>query len=309
MTISKPKFWDKKIGYLSYLLFPFSLTYIFLNFLKKKLTIANRFKIPIICIGNIYVGGTGKTPTSILLANELTKIGRQTVILKKFYKSHADEYKLINNNFKNLITSNNRVDGLKEAEKSKFDVVILDDGLQDYSIGKDLNIICFNQNQLIGNGLVMPSGPLRENLSALKKAQIIIINGYKDKNFEKKILDINNKLEIFYSSYKPMNLEEFKNRKLLAIAGIGNPENFFKLIEENNLKIEKRLVFPDHHIFSEKEIRNIINNAEENNYQIIMTEKDYYKINHYNFKMIKYLRVSLDIVEKEKLLNRVNTFI
>lgn len=307
IKINKPKFWDRKIGLISILFFPLTLIVIFFTFLKKKITKTRGFKIPVICVGNIYLGGTGKTPTSILLANELSKLGKKPLILRKYYKNHNDEYSLIKNYFKNLIISKNRIEGLKEAEKSNFDIVILDDGLQDYKIKKNLSIVCFNNNQLIGNGMVLPSGPLRENLSILKNVEIVIINGSKNINFENKILNINKKLEIFYSFYKPINLDQFKNKKLLALAAIGNPENFFQLVEKNNLKIFKKKIFPDHYQFSKAEIQNILREAEMENYQVIMTEKDYYKINHYKLKKINYLRVSLEIYNKEKLLKKINS--
>ena len=307
IKINKPKFWDRKIGLISILFFPLSLIVIFFTFLKKKITKTRGFKIPVICVGNIYLGGTGKTPTSILLANELSKLGKKPLILRKYYKNHNDEYSLIKNYFKNLIISKNRIEGLKEAEKSNFDIVILDDGLQDYKIKKNLSIVCFNNNQLIGNGMVLPSGPLRENLSILKNVEIVIINGSKNINFENKILNINKKLEIFYSFYKPTNLDQFKNKKLLALAAIGNPENFFQLVEKNNLKIFKKKIFPDHYQFSKAEMQNILREAEMKNYQVIMTEKDYYKINHYKLKKINYLKVSLEIYNKEKLLKKINS--
>ena len=307
IKINKPKFWDRKIGLISILFFPLSLIVIFFTFLKKKITKTRGFKIPVICVGNIYLGGTGKTPTSILLANELSKLGKKPLILRKYYKNHNDEYSLIKNYFKNLIISKNRIEGLKEAEKSNFDIVILDDGLQDYKIKKNLSIVCFNNNQLIGNGMVLPSGPLRENLSILKNVEIVIINGSKNINFENKILNINKKLEIFYSFYKPINLDQFKNKKLLALAAIGNPENFFQLVEKNNLKIFKKKIFPDHYQFSKAEMQNILREAEMKNYQVIMTEKDYYKINHYKLKKINYLKVSLEIYNKEKLLKKINS--
>jgi tetraacyldisaccharide 4'-kinase len=307
IKINKPKFWDRKIGLISILFFPLTLIVIFFTFLKKKITKTRGFKIPVICVGNIYLGGTGKTPTSILLANELSKLGKKPLILRKYYKNHNDEYSLIKNYFKNLIISKNRIEGLKEAEKSNFDIVILDDGLQDYKIKKNLSIVCFNNNQLIGNGMVLPSGPLRENLSILKNVEIVIINGNKNINFENKILNINKKLEIFYSFYKPINLDQFKNKKLLALAAIGNPENFFQLVEKNNLKIFKKKIFPDHYQFSKAEMQNILREAEMENYQVIMTEKDYYKINHYKLKKINYLRVSLEIYNKEKLFKKINS--
>ena len=278
MTLIKPKFWDEKIGFISIILIPFALIFLAIIFFKKKLTKPKQFKIPIICVGNIYVGGTGKTPTSIFLANEISRSGKKTTILRKYYKSHKDEHELIKKNFNNLLLNTSRINGLKHAENSNFDIAILDDGLQDHRIKKDFSIVCFNEKQLIGNGLIFPSGPLRESLQSLKKTDIVIINGDKNKKFEDKILNINKNLSIFYSLYKPVNLDEFKNKKLMAVAGIGNPNNFFQLLEENNLLIEKKLIFPDHYSFSENEIQKIINDANKKNYQIIMTEKDYYKI-------------------------------
>lgn len=305
--MNKPKFWDEKINYIAIVLSPLSFIFSFLVFVKKKITKATSFKIPIICIGNIYIGGTGKTPVSIFLANELASLGKKPVIIRKFYKNHRDEYNLIRNSFKNLLIGKNRIESIRKAETSNYNIALLDDGLQDYKIKKDLNIVCFNNYQLIGNGLVLPSGPLRENLSALKNFHIVIINGKKNKQFEEKILKINDKLDIFYSYYMPQNLDQFKNKKLLAIAGIGNPENFFQLIENNKLNIEKKLIYPDHYVFSESEIKNIIKDAEINNYQIIMTEKDYFKINHFNINKINYLKVSLELEKKEMLLNRVRS--
>ena len=173
MKILKPKFWSEKISLFSIILFPFSAILIFYILLKKRFLKVKRFEIPIICVGNIYLGGTGKTPTSILLATELSKLGKNPVILRKYYKNHNDEYSLIKKKFKNLILSKNRTDGIREAEISNFDSIILDDGLQDYGIKKNLNIVCFNNNQLIGNGMVLPAGPLRENLVALKNTQIV----------------------------------------------------------------------------------------------------------------------------------------
>ena len=302
----KPKFWDNKIGMLAVILFPLSLLYNLIIFLKKKIVSVKKFKIPIICVGNIYIGGTGKTPISIFLANEIAELNKKSVILRKYYKNHQDEYELIRNNINNLIVNRSRVKGLLEAEKSNFDIVILDDGLQDYKIKKDFSIVCFNQNQLIGNGLILPSGPLRESLNALKDVDVIIINGEKNIFFEKKLLNINKNLDIYYSSYKPINIEEFKDKELLAIAGIGNPENFFQLLEKNGLKIKKKLVYPDHYIFSIREIENIIATAEKENYKIIMTEKDYFKVKYFKSNKINYLKTILNIENQEKLIAKIN---
>ena len=304
MQLNKPKFWDKK-SFLTYFLFPFSVLVMLFVYFKKKTTKSLKFNIPIICVGNIYVGGTGKTPTSIYLAKALSKIGRNPVILRKYYKNHIDEHEILQKNFDNVIINTDRTKGILEAINRKHDSVILDDGFQDYKIKKDLNIICFNQIQLLGNGFVLPAGPLRDNLNSLKKANLILINGKKDKKFEEKLSCINDSLKIFYSKYVPTNLDRFKNKKLLAIAGIGNPENFFKLLSENNLDLRESIVFPDHYKFKEEEISKIIKSAHQNNMHIITTEKDYYKIKKFNIKNIEYLKINLEIADKEKFLQKI----
>ena len=307
INLIKPKFWSKKISLVSLILLPISLLYFIIIFFKKSFTKVKKFKIPIVCVGNIYIGGTGKTPTTIHIAKELSKIKMKPAILRKFYEKHNDEYNLIKSEFKHLILNKNRIDALKSLEGSDFDIVILDDGLQDYRIKIDLKIVCFNHNQLIGNGFVLPSGPLREGLGALKNAGVVLINGDEDIEFEKKILNINDNLEIFYSSYEPINLNEFKNKKLFAIAGIANPENFFQILEKNNLEVEKKFIFPDHYKFSSNEMMEIIGEAERKNCQIIMTEKDYFKINHFNLDKVKYLKVTLKIYNQDKFLNKIKS--
>ena len=306
MKLNKPKFWDTKLSLFAILLIPFSLVFISIIYLKKKFTHVLKFNIPIICVGNIYIGGTGKTPTSIFIANELSGLGKKPVILRKFYKNHIDEHNLIKGNFENLILKNNRISGILDAVEMNYDTVILDDGFQDYKIKKNLNIICFSQKQLIGNGLVLPSGPLRENLNALKDANIILINGTKNTIFENKILNINQNLKIFYANYKPVNIERFKNRKFIALAAIGNPSNFFDLLDKHEINIIQKLIYPDHYKFSKKEISKIIDEANENKAGIIITEKDYFKVKEFKFNNIEYLKVLLEISEKEKFLKLIS---
>lgn len=308
MKLDKPKFWDYKYNFLTIILLPISYLVLVFIFLKKKLKKEIKFKIPVICIGNIYIGGTGKTPTSVFLAKELNKLGKKTAIVRKFYKNHKDEHKLIKNSFKDLILTKKRSQGIIEAEKN-YNIVILDDGFQEYKIFKNLNIICFNSNQLAGNEYVLPAGPLRESLDNLTRAQIILINGSNNKKFEDKLLSYNKNLSIFYSNYKPKNLEQFKNKRLLAFAGIGSPNNFFKLLNHYGLKIEKQLVFPDHYVFSPNEVSRIVEEAKNRNLEIITTEKDYYKIEDYGIKEIQYLKVDLEINDKEKLLKEIQKYL
>ncbi len=306
MRINKPKFWDQKISLFSLILFPFTILVKLIIVFKKRLIKGKEFSLPVICIGNIYLGGTGKTPTAILIANELVKIGKKPCIVRKYYADQEDEYNLIRKHYKYLSINLKRSEAILDAKNKSHDSVILDDGFQDYEIIKDFNIICFNQNQLIGNGMVIPSGPLRESLDALQNAQVVIINGEKSLEFEQKILQYNKNLNIFYSNYFPVNSNEFKKKRLLAVAGIANPKNFFDLLLKEGLEIEKKIIFPDHYQFKKSEIVNIVKYAEEKKLQIVMTEKDYFKIKKFNYNEIKYLKIKLKIDNCEKLIKLIS---
>ena len=300
MKVYKPKFWDEKVGITALLLFPLSLITKLIVFLKKKIIESKEFGIPIICVGNIYLGGTGKTPTAIILQKLLSVKGKKPVIVE-----HQDEQTLIKNYTKNLILNRNRVAGILEAKNRGYNTVIMDDGFQDYSIKKNLSIICFNQEQLVGNGLVIPSGPLRENFESLKNIDVVIINGKTDNKFEKRILKLNKEILILYSKYKIKNIDIYRNKKFFAFAGIGNPDNFFKLMEKNKLSIKKKLYFPDHYEFSKYELKQIIDEAKKSNCDVITTEKDFCRIKYFKLNKIKFLDVQLEIKQKEKLLDKI----
>ena len=300
MKIFKPKFWQKKNSLVSILLLPLSILAQYLIIIKKNLKRKKFFSIPIICVGNIYVGGTGKTPLCIELANIFKKINKKTCIIKKYYSAHEDEFKLIESKKIKLFKSSSRVLSIKKAERDKYECVILDDGFQDSSVNKDLNIICFNGEHLAGNEMTLPSGPLREPLSSLKSCQIIVINGNVNENFEKKIKGISKNINIYYSRYIPVNLSKFKGQNLLAFAGIGNPNNFFKLLEENNLQVEKKISFPDHYNYSINELNKLVDLSIKNNLKIITTEKDFLRIEHHKISQIQCLYVKLEIENQNK---------
>ena len=299
MKLKKPLFWSKNNNLYSFILFPFSLLIQLLFFFKNIFLKTKKISIPVICVGNIYLGGTGKTPLSIEIVRILKKFNMAPVLVKKFYTDQFDEIDLINSKNIEIIKNSSRYIALKEAEERGFKSVVLDDGFQDHSIYKDLSILCFNEKQLIGNGFTIPAGPLREPLSALRRSKIILINGKKNEDFENKIKSINNEINIFYSKYIAQNSHKFLNENILAFAGIGNPENFFDLLKENNINVEKKISFPDHYNYTKKELDKLLKISKENNLKLLTTEKDFFRIKHFNITDIDYLTIKLEIINEE----------
>ena len=309
MNFFKPKFWDKnQITFFCILFLPFSLFVKLLFFFKRFITKTHLCPIPVICVGNIYLGGTGKTPLCIEIFSILKNLNMEPAFVRKKYDSFQDEVELQKQ--VGLIYQNKRrVDAVKEAAQNKANVAVLDDGFQDFSVKKNLSIVCFNEKQWIGNGLIIPSGPLRENLSALKRADCVVINGKKNKDIENKIFSENKEIKIFYVNYKLQNINEFQNKKVTAFAGIGNPENFFDLLKYNKLNIVETIKFPDHHKYSEKELENLLSKIKKNNSILLTTEKDYFRIYESYKKNIKCLKIRVEIENKSQFIEEIKKII
>ena len=305
MKLKKPKFWDyKRPNFISYLLLPFTFPLIINNFLlkfKKKNNINQKTKT--ICIGNIYVGGTAKTPLTIKIYQVLTALNFKTATIKKFYANHIDEQKMLAEKTK-LYCFKKRKIALNKAIKDDVDAVIFDDGLQDRSINYDLKFVCFNNIKGIGNGLLIPSGPLREKIKSITKYDAAFINGNEIDNSNLKLLikKYNQNIKIFESYYKPTNIDQFDNeQKYLIFSGIGNPEGFKDILIRNKLNIIEEIIFPDHYNYNQNEIDKIKLQAKNLNAKIITTEKDYSKINPDN--EIKFLQIELNIKNEIDLIN------
>ena len=312
MKLIKPKFWDyKKPNLVSYLLLPLTIPITINNFFLQSKKIKKLQNIKSICIGNIYVGGTSKTPLTIKISQILTKLDIKTATIKKFYKDQIDEQRLLANKT-NLYCSKKRKHSLNKAVQDKVDVVLFDDGLQDGSINYDLSFVCFNTLSWVGNGLLIPAGPLREKIQSISKYDSIFLNGNGENVTEiKKIIKkYSPTIKIFETNYQVINMDEFeKNKKYLVFSGIGNPNTFENTLIKNNLKIAKHLKFPDHHKYNQRDIDEIKFQAKNLNTKILTTEKDFVKLNGNNREGIQPIKIDIMIKEENELIKFIRSYI
>ena len=309
MNLKKPSFWDlPKPNLVSYLLIPFSLPILLRNFFFQFFKRKKTSKIKTICVGNIYLGGTGKTPLVIKIYDILNKLGNKVATVKKNYSNQKDEQILLSEKT-SLILSKSRKDAIQEGIDQNLDVLIFDDGLQTIGIEFDIKLVCFKIKNWIGNGQLIPAGPMREKISSLKRFDAVILNG-NSSNFEEirnQIQNINPDIHIFRTYYKIKDIKNYDlNSKYLIFSGLGNPSDFKDILLENKFNIVKEMVFPDHYKYSSNDLEKILDYANNEDLKILTTEKDYTKIPDEFRKYIKILAIDLIIENDNKFIELIN---
>ena len=320
MFISPPKFLYKRT-LISFLLLPLSFFYWFISFLNNKLSIPYKSKVKIICVGNIVLGGVGKTPFVIKLTEELLKLKLKVGIVSRGYKGRlsssiplivdikkysvldvGDEVYMIANHFKSnvpICICKNRKLAVQSIEND-VDIIISDDGFQNGSFYKDLNIIVFDGKIGLGNGFLFPAGILRNFLfSIINKINIVVINRCcNDKLFK---VFKQNGIPVFNSYIKLLDANRYSGLNVVAFAGIGEPNKFYETLKQNGVNLIKTFSFPDHYSYKDEDLNKIINEA--NSSVILTTEKDYVKIpNKYKNKIFE-VKTSLFIDNFQDIVN------
>jgi tetraacyldisaccharide 4'-kinase len=295
--INTPEFWYKKdliSKFKTLLLLPFSIVWILLSLIKKNFVKKYKSHLKVICIGNLSIGGTGKTPFSIQTYKILDILGYKPVFLTRGYRGLTKGPILVNksHNHKDVgdealllskvgttIVSSNRSIGAKYIEnlKKNYDIIIMDDGLQNYQLEQDIKLLLIDKKLLFGNGYCIPAGPLRQTITqGLKKIDAIIFTGDGD------IKDINlnfiNNIQNFDTKLGIKNTFKTKQNNFLAFCALGNPIKFFNTLKKNNFKIVLTKSFPDHYEYKNKDINTLREEADNRNLKLITTEKDYVKI-------------------------------
>ena len=314
-----PSFWRKNNNLIEkiciLILLPFSFLYFLISIINKKIKKTNKIGIPVICVGNINTGGSGKTPFVIYLANLLKKrkinahivsrgyLGKSNDTIKINVKKHSykdvgDEALLLAKE-NNTWVSKNRYEGALKATLHGADVIILDDGLQNYSLYQDLKIVIVDGGFGFGNNFLIPAGPLRENIqSGIEKSKILILLDEDKNNIEQKV---KKKIAVIKGQTVIKNYKKLKNKKLVAFAGIGRPEKFLNSLEKKKLSILKFFPFPDHYVYKNSDLIKIINYSKKNSAIPVTTLKDKERINENIRKKIHFIDLEIKLKEEKKL--------
>lgn len=300
-----------------FIFFPLSIIYYLLFLLKKIQSNEKSFQTKIVCIGNCSVGGDGKTSTVLSLINLYKSRNIKVAVLLKGYKgkikvptqvnivNHSavdvgDEALLYVEHARTFI-SNDRLKGINFIiTQFSPDVILIDDGLQDFRIKKDKSILVINGERGFGNGFLLPVGPLRQSpSSAMKLADIIIIVG-DDKGNSLDAYKSNFKNKLFLKAEITCKKNQL-DKNYFAFSGIGNNPSFINTLDTNNYNLTKIKSFPDHYYYTDNDIKNIKKYAIDNDLEIITTEKDWKRLNTKQRLGINFLRISLEFSNDEAL--------
>lgn len=324
------------------LLLPFVPLYLLVFNILKRTGQRYRSKFPVLCVGNLTTGGAGKTPAVIFTAALLREEGYSPAVVSRGYggtkskegavvsvgeglllspQEAGDEPFLIASSLPGVPVAigSSRVDSIRRLENnSGSDVIVMDDGLQNFTVHKDISIIIVDATMPFGNGLLIPAGDLREPSSSLGKGDIILINKSDVahpaalENLEKKVIRLAPEAVIFRAYYYADSLRKIedddavleisalKGMKVLLVCAIGNPGAFYKTVERFDPSVLRMRVFPDHYNFLQKDINKISDNADDYDF-IVVTEKDSAKMKNYiTGDKFYYLKISMHIEDRDK---------
>jgi tetraacyldisaccharide 4'-kinase len=316
--LTAPDFWCKK-NWVARSLYPLSYGYKLASSLSYAMQSVFATQIPskVICVGNITVGGGGKTPLSMWLAEMVIKKGSKPFFLTRGYKGSIEVPVVVDNtrhlssevgdealllaNIAPVVVAKNRILGAKEAINSGAEIIIMDDGYQNCSIKKDLSLLVIDREYGLGNGYLIPAGPLREPLhKAIKKADAVIVTGNKTSccNLRSELYKKcgKNIIHSFIGLKFPQDFDFYGN--YIAFAGIAQPQKFFRSLINQGIKLAETFSFPDHYAYDEAELIYLIEHARTQKAFLLTTEKDMMRIPHNLRYLICSPKIELQLEEE-----------
>ncbi|MDP9128371.1 MAG: tetraacyldisaccharide 4'-kinase [Pseudomonadota bacterium] len=290
--MTPPEFWYAKRGWKSFTLAPLGLLWNAGGLLRRRFgRKPYRAKVPVICVGNIVIGGAGKTPTAIAMAKLLLKEGHKPVFVTRGYGgtelgplrvdparhtvTEVGDEALLLAQVAPVWIGRYRAGAVREAEKEGSHV-ILDDGMQNASVRPDVTLLVVNGATGLGNECLIPAGPLRETLeNALPRVSAAVLIGERDeKNITSRIHQ-----PVFRARLRVDFPDNFpRNEKFVAFAGIGHPEKFYALCRRAGLTLLSTKDFADHHVFTATELQALQKEANAKEARLLSTEKDWVRL-------------------------------
>jgi tetraacyldisaccharide 4'-kinase len=288
----EPGFWHGPASLNSHLLKPLAALYgaVAAQRLRRKGLNAG---IPVLCVGNYHVGGAGKTPTVLALANLLRELGETPVVLSRGYggelrgpvkvdpvrhaASDVGDEPLMLAGALPVVVSRKRADGVPLARAQGATVILMDDGFQSPAIVKDASLIVIDSERGLGNGQVFPAGPLRAPLRpqlARTDALIIIGSGNAAQSVAAEIAAQGKPVLSAHLKPDEAQVAQLRGRRVLAFAGIGDPTRFFNTLRASGIEVAGQRAFADHHAYSQAEIESLIAEAKREGLVLVTTEKD-----------------------------------
>lgn len=302
MKLKTPEFWYQGAPSLwPVLLTPLSWGYLLGHCINQALQNTRKADIPVICVGNPTAGGSGKTPTAIALTRLIKeqKLATNPVFLTRGYGGDEDQ---ILSQYAPVIINENRYQGALEAQNQGADLIIMDDGFQNQGLCKDLNILVMNGHDGIGNGQLLPAGPLREPLKdALSRTDIIVIIGPDETNTLKKIPA---HLPVIKADIHPGDID--LSQKYLAFAGLARPHKFEKTLRKMGANITEFIAYPDHYAYRKSDYDGLIQKAEALEARLITTEKDTVKLKNFDHDgKVQMLPISVSFEDNIPLMTKI----
>jgi tetraacyldisaccharide 4'-kinase len=292
----EPGFWHRPSSWKSHLLRPLAALY--------GAAAARRLRrqgfdagIPVLCVGNYHVGGAGKTPAVLALAKMLRALGETPVVLSRGYGGRlrgpvmvdpirhlagdvGDEPLMMSQDVP-VAVARNRIDGVALAKSQRASVILMDDGFQNPSVAKDASLIVIDSERGLGNGRVLPAGPLRAPLEPqLARTDALIVVGDGKASAAVAAAVTSEGGQVFAAQLTPdeKSVAALTGERLLAFAGIGDPARFFRTLRASGLDIVRERGFADHHVFSESDLVSLLEDARRDQLTVVTTEKDFARL-------------------------------
>jgi tetraacyldisaccharide 4'-kinase len=291
MASEAPPFWWEKPDWRAALLWPISKLYGLAAARQMERAKPPSINLPVICVGNLTVGGGGKTPTALALAQAAVKLKLKPGIVSRGYggvttgvhvvdphhdlAKHVGDEPLLISNYMPIVVSVDRLAGATKLKEMGCDLIIMDDGFQSMRMRSDFNLVVIDARRGIGNGHVIPGGPLRAPVvPQLRHASAILKTG--NGEAADQIIRLAARAAKPIHTAKPTVSKgiNIKNKRVLAFAGIADPDKFFDTLTQNGANISLARTWPDHHLFADDELRELFQTAEAGDLTLVTTEKD-----------------------------------